>query len=85
MRQIFIFAQDGDVNLSHIESRLSKSDKAKYEFYVDCKAETKEKLQKVIDQLREKATYLHVLNKESEVSKKDIDAGTFFENVIQFF
>lgn len=63
--------EDCNVNLSHIESRLSKSDKAKYEFYVDCKADSKTTLHNAIEKLKERTTYMHVLNKEGEPTKKD--------------
>ena len=49
----------------HIESRPCKIEKGRYEFYVDCKAETKEILMQAIEKLKEKALYLHILSKES--------------------
>ncbi len=53
------------VNLIHIESRPSKTEKGRYEFYVDCKAQTKEILLSTIEQLKVKAIYLHILSRES--------------------
>ncbi len=50
------------VNLVHIESRPSKIDKGRYEFYVDCKANTKEELKDLTEELRMKSTYLHILS-----------------------
>ena len=55
----------------HIESRLSKSEKHRYEFYVDCKAKTKEQLLKAIEKLKEKSTYLHMFNKQNTNTEFD--------------
>ena len=65
------------VNLSHIESRLSKSDKAKYEFYVDCRAESKDVIEAAIEKLKDRTTYLHVLNREGDEVKKGVEAGEY--------
>lgn len=54
------------VNLIHIESRPSKPDKRKYEFFVHCKAEKKEQITDTIENLKESAQYLHVLNKTND-------------------
>lgn len=48
----------------HIESRLSNTKKSNYEFYVDCKARSKESLDKTIEELRARSTYLQIFNKE---------------------
>ena len=48
----------------HIESRPCKTEKGRYEFYVDCKAATKEILMETIGKLKEKALYLHILSKD---------------------
>jgi prephenate dehydratase len=50
--------------LIHIESRPCKIEKGRYEFYVDCKAATKEILMETIEKLKEKALYLHILSKD---------------------
>jgi phenylalanine-4-hydroxylase len=57
--------QQNRVNLIHIESRPSKMEKGRYEFYVDCKAQTREILLNTIEQLKEKAVYLHILSREN--------------------
>lgn len=54
------------VNLVHIESRPSKPDKRKYEFFVHCRAEKKEQIADTIEKLKESAQYLHVLNKTND-------------------
>jgi len=58
--------QENKVNLVHIESRLSKSEKSRYEFFIDCKAQTREQILAAIEQLKEKSVYLHILNKSTE-------------------
>lgn len=55
----------------HIESRPSKSEKGRYEFFVDCKAEKKEQILVTIEKLKEKATYLHILNKQNSLDDFD--------------
>ncbi len=54
------------MNLIHIESRPSKPDKRKYEFFVHCRAEKKEQITDTIEKLKESAQYLHVLNKTND-------------------
>ncbi len=63
------------MNLVHIESRLSKSEKGRYEFYVDCKAKTNEQILTLIEQLKEKSTYLHIFNKQNTKSEFE-ESGT---------
>lgn len=53
---------ENKVNLIHIESRPSKIDKGRYEFYVDCKAKTKETIFHTIEELKKNSTYLHILS-----------------------
>lgn len=52
------------MNLIHIESRLSNTKKENYEFFVDCKARTKEELDKTVEELKSKSTYLQILKKD---------------------
>lgn len=63
--------EENNVNLIHIESRLSKNDKGKYEFFVDCKSKDKDSLQATIEKLKEKASYLHVFDKSVEGSVEE--------------
>lgn len=63
--------EENKVNLIHIESRPSKSEKGRYEFFVDCKAEKKEQILVTIEKLKEKATYLHILNKQNSLDDFD--------------
>ena len=49
-----MFQKENRVNLIHIESRPSKTEKGRYEFYVDCKAATREILMEAIEKLKEK-------------------------------
>lgn len=63
--------EENNVNLIHIESRLSKNDKGKYEFFVDCKSKDKDNLQSTIEKLKEKASYLHVFDKSAEGSVEE--------------
>lgn len=51
-----------DVNLEHIESRPSKGEVGKYEFYCHCKSRQKESILEAIEKLRPKTCYLHILN-----------------------
>jgi len=51
------------INLNHIESRQSKTEKSKFEFYVDCRAQTKDLMEGMIAKLRSSTAYCHVLNK----------------------
>ena len=62
------------VNLVHIESRSSKIEKGRYEFYVDCKAQTKEILLETIEKLKEQSTYLHILSKDAN-NDNVVDSG----------
>ncbi|CAF0880717.1 unnamed protein product [Brachionus calyciflorus] len=57
--------EENKVNLVHIESRLSKDDKGKYEFYVDCKAKDKDDLLNTIEKLKDKAAYLQIFDKST--------------------
>lgn len=57
---------ENKVNLIHIESRPSKIDKGRYEFYVDCKAENRDVILKCVEQLKAKSTYLHILSVDNE-------------------
>lgn len=50
------------VNLVHIESRPSKIEKGRYEFYVDCKANSSAELTQLMEELKNKCTYLHILS-----------------------
>ncbi|XP_022104514.1 protein henna-like isoform X2 [Acanthaster planci] len=59
-----IFEEYG-INLSLIESRLSKRDKGDYEFLIVCE-EKADKLDTVLDKLKEKAKYVQVLSPPSE-------------------
>lgn len=61
--------EENRVNLVHIESRMCKTEKGRFEFFVDCKAKTKEQLTTAIDQLKEISTYLHVFNKPGNESE----------------
>ena len=63
---MFLFWKENRVNLNHIESRPSKNDKGRYEFYVDCKAQSREHILAAVEKLKEKATYLHLLNKQGD-------------------
>ena len=67
--------EENNINLSHIESRLSKSDKAKYEFFVDCKTDSQANVNRIIDSLKSITTYLHVLNKDSNEVKMEENSG----------
>jgi UDP-N-acetylenolpyruvoylglucosamine reductase len=60
------------VNLVHIESRLSKTNKENYEFFVDCKAKTKQQLEKTIEDLKEKTSYFQIFTKGSNI---EIESG----------
>lgn len=60
--------ETNNVNLVHIESRLSKEDKTRYEFFVECKAETKEQIRSAVESLRETVAYLHILSKTGATS-----------------
>jgi len=71
------------VNLKHIESRPSKEEKGRYEFYVDCKGETKEKLLETIELIREKSTYLHILSRDQQNEKDSIDSVPWFPRRIR--
>lgn len=70
--------EEHKVNLNHIESRLSKSDKAKYEFFVDCKTDSQENMHRIIESLKSRSTYLHVLNKESKEVKMEENSGNYY-------
>ena len=54
------------VNLIHIESRPSQNEKGRYEFYVHCKAETKDIILQTVEELRESSTYLHILSVDAK-------------------
>lgn len=56
---------ENKVNLSHLESRPSKIERGRYEFYVDCKAQSKEVLLRTIAILKTQTTYLHILSGDS--------------------
>ena len=58
--------EENKVCLKHIESRPSNIFKGRYEFYVDCKASSKDIILKTIEELREKTTYLHILSTNSQ-------------------
>ncbi len=62
----WISIKKNKVNLIHIESRPSKTEKGRYEFIVDCKAESQEKLLETVEQLKTISTYLHILSLEAE-------------------
>ena len=47
--------------MKHIESRLSKTDKEKYEFLVVCATNKNENLENAIKELKSKSEYLHIL------------------------
>lgn len=70
--------KENRVNLIHIESRPSKTEKGRYEFYVDCKAATREILMEAIEKLKEKATYLHILSREGPVDNGPADMSKIF-------
>jgi phenylalanine-4-hydroxylase len=70
--------EENRVNLIHIESRPSKNDKSRYEFYVDCKAQSRERILDAVEKLKEKADYLHLLNKQTDdVDLKDSEVPWF--------
>ena len=59
--------QKRQINLKHIESRPSKSNKKDYEFYVDIDAETasSESVKLVVEDLKSKAKSVVLHNEES--------------------
>lgn len=71
------------MNLIHIESRPSKIDKGRYEFYVDCKAENRDVILKTIEQLKAKSTYLHILSVDNENDNVQ-ESGRFFVLIFLF-
>ena len=69
--------KENRVNLVYIESRPSKTDKGRVEFYVDCKAQTRETILATIEKLREKAVYLHILSRSDSVDNLSGEMGEF--------
>ncbi len=61
------------VNLIHIESRPSQNEKGRYEFYVTCKAQTKEIIMSTVEELKKETIYLHILSVDA---KHDEISGT---------
>ncbi len=61
--QIF---ERNSVNLIHIESRPSQNEKDRYEFFVTCKAMTKEVILNTIEELKQCTVYLHILSVDSK-------------------
>lgn len=65
--------EENKVNLIHIESRPSQNEKGRYEFYVTCKAQTKEIILNTIEELKKSTTFLHILSVDA---KHDEISGT---------
>ena len=53
-----------EVNMSHIESRPSKSCKTQYDFFVDCENLQGPKLTKFVDDLKDQAVSLTIHSEE---------------------
>lgn len=58
--------ESNKVNLIHIESRPSHSEKGRYEFYVHCKAQTKDVILTTVEELKVSSTYLHILSVDAK-------------------
>lgn len=54
--------ESNKVNLIHIESRPSQNEKGRYEFYVHCKAKSKDIILATIEELKKNSTYLHIMS-----------------------
>jgi phenylalanine-4-hydroxylase len=66
-RALHVFEENG-VNLQHIESRPSKQSLGDYDFFVDCRSDNLDGLQRTIDQLRMLARGLAVLSRNIDDS-----------------
>jgi phenylalanine-4-hydroxylase len=66
------------VNLAHIESRPSKFENGKYEFYVHCKSKTEQQIVDAVNELRNDVSYLHILNAHSSSLNKTDAACDWF-------
>lgn len=51
-----------DINLSHLESRPNRTEKGKYEFYVNCVPKNHEHIKNALEQLAKHTDYLHMLS-----------------------
>ncbi|XP_031555395.1 phenylalanine-4-hydroxylase-like isoform X2 [Actinia tenebrosa] len=54
--------EEHQVNMSHIESRPSKSSKTRYDFFVDCEGLNGNKLSQFVESLKEKAASITILS-----------------------
>jgi phenylalanine-4-hydroxylase len=81
--------EEHDINLSQIESRPSKRDEGSYEFLVICE-EKAEKLDTVLDKLKENAKYVHVLSRSQEENtipwfpRRIKDTDEFANNILSY-
>ena len=66
--------KENRINLTHIESRPCKADKRKYEFFVDCSAESSDVILEAIEKLKMNSSYLHILNKDG-TETENVDSG----------
>ncbi|XP_022102432.1 protein henna-like isoform X1 [Acanthaster planci] len=80
-RTLKLFEEHG-INLSQIESRPSKGDEGSYEFLVICE-EKADKLDTVLDKLKEEATYVHVLSRSQEENTSSVEKIPWFPRRIK--
>ncbi|XP_038071751.1 protein henna-like isoform X2 [Patiria miniata] len=81
--------EEHDINLSQIESRPSKRVEGNYEFLVLCD-EKADKLDAVLDKLKEKAKYVHVLSRSQDENtipwfpRRIRDTDDFANNIMSY-
>jgi phenylalanine-4-hydroxylase len=73
---------DNGVNLQHIESRPSKQSLGDYDFFVDCRCDNLDGLQRTVDQLRMIARGLAVLSRNIDESIGGDDQMPWFPRCI---